>query len=76
MACRQRHDLLAPAVDEWFGGDDEGAGVALDEGGEGGVNLAFAAGIEDKELHPLGARRFLHVVHHALSLQGIVWVYE
>jgi hypothetical protein len=28
MACRQRHDLIAPAIDEWFGGDDERVGGA------------------------------------------------
>src|SRR5260221_13764454 len=56
MACCQRHDLLAPAVDEWFGGDDERVGGALDEGGEGGVYFAFGAGVQDGELHSLGAR--------------------
>ena len=28
MACRQRHDLPAPAIDEWFGGDNERVGEA------------------------------------------------
>src|SRR5688572_17611346 len=37
MACRQRNELLAPAVEEWIGGDDERAGLPSDEGGEGGV---------------------------------------
>ena len=35
--------------------------MQLDEGGEGGVDLAFGAGLQDMELHPLRARRFLHV---------------
>ena len=49
-------------------------GVALDEEGEGGVYFAFAAGVEDWELHSLGARRFLHFSHHARL--RIVWVHE
>ena len=38
-----------------------------DKGCEGGVDLAFAAGLQDRELHPLRARRFLHVSHDALA---------
>src|SRR5216683_6321581 len=37
MACRQRHDLLAPDHQEWIGRDEERAGSLLDESGEGGV---------------------------------------
>ena len=36
--------------------------MQLDEGREGGVDLTFAAGLQDMELHPLRARRFLHVL--------------
>ena len=35
--------------------------MQLDEGREGGVDLAFGAGLQKIELHPLRARRFLHV---------------
>src|SRR5260370_10838853 len=41
MARCQRYELLAPAVEERIGGDDERAGMQLDEGCEGGVDLAF-----------------------------------
>src|SRR5262245_57818005 len=41
IACRQRYDLLAPVGEEWIGGDDKRAGLPLNEGGEGGVDLAF-----------------------------------
>ncbi len=75
MACRQRHELLAPAVEERIGADDERAGMQLDEGGESGVDLAFGAGLQDMELHPLRARRFLHVSHDALGSR-IVRVHE
>jgi hypothetical protein len=34
MACRQRHDLLAPAEEKRIGTDNERAGLQLDEGGE------------------------------------------
>jgi hypothetical protein len=43
------------------------AGVQLGKGREGGVDLAFGAGLQDEELYTLRARRFLHVPHHALE---------
>jgi hypothetical protein len=49
MARRQLHDLLAPAVEA----RDNRGGMQLGEGCEGGVDLAFAAGLQDMELHPL-----------------------
>ena len=75
MACRQRHELLAPVVEEWIGADDERAGLQLDKGREGGLDVALGAGLQDMELHPLRARRFLHVSDHALGAR-IVRVHE
>ena len=75
MARCQRHELLAPAGEERIGADDERAGLQLDEGGEGGVDLAFGAGLQDRELHPLRARRFLHVSNDALGIR-IVRVHQ
>ena len=75
MACRQRDELLAPTVEEWVGADDQRAGLKLDERGEGGVDLALGAGLQDRELHPLRARRFLHVSDHGLGIR-IVRVHE
>ena len=49
--------------------------MQLDEGSQGSVDLAFGAGLQDIELHPLRARRFLHVSHHALG-NRIVRVHE
>jgi hypothetical protein len=37
--------LLAAVVEKWIGADKERAGVQLDEGFEGGVDLALAAGL-------------------------------
>jgi hypothetical protein len=50
MACRQRDELLAPAVAERIAADDERPGLPLDEGGESGVDLAFGANLQDMEL--------------------------
>ena len=69
MACRQRHELLVPAVEERLGADEERAGLQLDDGREGGVDLAFGAGFQDMELQPLRAHRFLHVLDHALGIR-------
>ena len=49
--------------------------MQLDEGCERGVDLAFAAGLQDTELHPLRARCFLHVSHDTLGVR-IVRVHE
>ena len=49
--------------------------MQLDEGRESGVDLAFGAGLQDMELHPLCARRFLHVSDDALGLR-IVRVHQ
>ena len=40
---------------ERIGADDKRGGIQLDEGCEGGVDLAFVAGLQDMELHPLRA---------------------
>ena len=67
MARCQRYELLAPAAQERIRADDERASMQLDQGGEGGVDLAFAAGFQDMELQPLRARCFLHVSNDALG---------
>src|SRR5712691_6566359 len=41
--------------------------MQFDEGCEGGIDLAFGGGLQDRELHPLGARRFLYVSYDALG---------
>ena len=63
MACRQRHDLLASAVEEWIGHHDEPAGLQLGEGRESRVDLVFRAGLQDGEPPPTRSRRFLHVAY-------------
>ena len=52
MARRQRQELLAPAVEERIATDDERAGMHLDQGREGGIDLAFGAGLQDIEAAP------------------------
>src|SRR5207247_2636999 len=61
MARCQGHQLVAPAADERIAGDDEPAGMQFDEGREGGIDLAFGAGLQDVEPYPLRARCFLHI---------------
>jgi hypothetical protein len=74
MTRRQRHELLTLAVEEHVAADDERPGSQLD-GGEGGVDLAFAAGLPDIELHPLRVRRFPHVSDDAFGIR-IVRVHQ
>jgi hypothetical protein len=61
IACRQRHKLLAPAIEVRIGADEESAGMSLDEEVKGGLKIALGAGFHDIELNPLHARRILHV---------------
>ena len=72
MARRQRDELFAPAVEEWIGADDERAGPLLRQGREGGVDLAFGAGVQDMKLQPERARRRLHVSRYWSRHSGLV----
>jgi hypothetical protein len=58
----QRNDLLAPTAEERIGADNKCAGLQLDKSGEGGVDLALGAGLQDRELHPLRARCFPSII--------------
>ena len=60
MACRQRHELFAAAVEERIGTDDECVGMLLDKSIKGGLEFALGAGFQDIKLHALRPRRFLH----------------
>ena len=75
MARGQRRKLIAPAVEECVVGDEERASLPLDEGSEGGVDLAFAAGIQDLELNTLYASRFLRFSHQGPGDRA-VWVHD
>src|SRR5262249_46325509 len=50
-------------------------GVQLGEQGEGSVDLVFRLGLQDRELQPLCARRFLQAANKALGIR-IVRVHE
>src|SRR6266851_5941530 len=68
MACRQGHDLIAPGVEEVIGGDEERAGMPLDESCEGRVEIAFRVGVQNNNFSPKRARRHLYVPR--LGLDG------
>src|SRR5947199_390896 len=75
MSSGQRHEFFAPAPEEWIGGDNQPACAQSSEGVEGGRELTVAAGLQDRELHPLRARSFLHVSNDTLGSRT-VWVDE
>ena len=67
MACRQRHDLLAPAVEEGIGRNDQRLRRAPGRGLQCRVDLAFRAGLQDGEAAAHShARGFLRVANDAL----------
>src|SRR5229473_913519 len=50
--------------------------MPFDEGGESGVNLAFGAGRQDKKLHSLRARSFLHDSNLVLGTTRTARIHE
>jgi hypothetical protein len=49
--------------------------MRLEEGGEGALEVAFSAGLQDMELHPFRARRLLRLSYLPLdSRSWMVWV--
>ena len=60
----QRDNLLAPAGKEWIATDKKRAGAPLSQGSEGGIDLAWGAGVEHKQLQAKRACRLLHVAYH------------
>ena len=67
MARCQRYKLLAPAGEERIGGDDDRAGLQLDQGRERGLDLSFGASLQNPEPYALCAGRFLHLSNDALG---------
>src|SRR5260221_10677727 len=54
MARCQRHEVLAPAEEQWIGEDEARAGMQFAGGCESGGGLAFGAGLPAGKLPPLG----------------------
>ena len=71
MACCQRHDLRAPAEKKWIAANNKRLGVQLHEGCEGGVDLLFGAGLQDRKLHPHCLCRFLQLADPKLARDGV-----
>jgi hypothetical protein len=47
MACRERHELLASAVEEDVGADDERVSLQLHQSAEGGIDFPLGAGFQN-----------------------------
>ena len=61
VARRERRKLDAPADQEPVAGDQEGVGPLAHESGEGRLDLAAGAGVEDRNLQSEGACRFRYL---------------
>ena len=62
------------AVEEGIGGNEQGIGLLAPEGGEGRLDLAAGAGVEDVSLQSENAGRFRYVSQRGLgdlSIRGI-----
>ena len=74
-ARRQSNNLLAPAIEKWVIADNEPADTRLIQGIESRVDLAFGAGLQDIDLNPRRARRFLDLLYNLLRAR-IIRVHE
>jgi hypothetical protein len=61
MARGHYRKLDTPAVEETVGRDEEGVGPVTHEGGEGRLDLAAGASVEDLNLQSDGACSFRYV---------------
>jgi len=61
MARRERRKLDAPAGEEHVGSNEECVGPVAHEGGEGRLDLAAGAGVEDLNLQSEGACSFRYL---------------
>ena len=71
IARRKRYKLLAPAVEERIGIDDERAHSQLYKRSENSIDLAFGAGLQNVQLQSPRARPFLHVPKHRLVIWSV-----
>jgi hypothetical protein len=57
MACRQRNDLFAPAVEERIGQDQRGVDSLLGKERKGSAEIGLVGSAGDAQLQPESARR-------------------
>src|SRR5262245_7705827 len=67
VAERQCGELVGSAGEECIRTNDESAGTQLDHGREGRVDLLVRARIQNVELQPEPARRYLQLLHLGLA---------
>ena len=67
MADGQSGELFAPANEQHIGADQERAGSCLGQSRKGRIEVVFGAGMQDMELKPEGAGRFLQIFRCGLG---------
>src|SRR5262245_14836983 len=71
IAHRQGGKLDAPAVEEPVGGHEQGVRPLAREGGEGRIDLAVRAGVDQLDCESDTASSFPHLSRHGLGRRGI-----
>src|SRR5262245_53644193 len=69
-------ELFDSAGEECVGNNDESAGAQLDQGRESRIDLPFRARIQNVELQPKPARRYLQLLGLGLAKLWALWVDE
>src|SRR5262245_63118883 len=72
---RECHELLAPAEKQGIGAEHEHANMLIDKLCEGGVDLAYRAGIQDMELQPQRGCRLARVSRNRIGI-WVVRIYQ
>src|SRR5262249_56295423 len=67
---------IAAAREKVIGDDDESAGAKLDQGRESYIDLPFGARIQNVELQPEAARRYLQLLRLRLGEFWAAWIDE
>ena len=71
MARRERRKLDAPADEEGVGSNEECLGPVAHEGGEGHIDLAAGAGIDELNLQSEAACSFRYLSQRGLGIRRI-----
>jgi hypothetical protein len=71
MAHRQKHNLQPPAEKETIGRDEQGVSRLALKAGEGRLDFAASAGVEDSNLQSEGACRLWYVSQRGLGSRSV-----
>ena len=76
MARRQMHQLDTSVAEERIAGNKQGVGLLGHKSGQGRIDLAAGAGVEDLSLQADGASGRQHVFQSGFGTRRVGWIDE